>query len=222
MRNLYQKITTNAQLLSNWSILSKGGSKVKKDNKREDSRIIRSKRDLADALEKLLQEKNLDDITITEIAEEAMVSKNTFYNNFLDKNELTMFLFSRYEKELFEKINPLIDTKKSKEELFESAMGIIVHFFYENPIRIQRMVKNDRSKSLYWIINDFIKTVTKTVFENYAEILSSDVPLEIVSLFYSGAFANIIYFASLDDFPIEEEDCVKYMLSLIKIPAKED
>ena len=55
------------------------------NNAKEDSRTIRSKRDLANALEELLQEKNYDDIGIKEITDKAMVSKNTFYNNFNEK-----------------------------------------------------------------------------------------------------------------------------------------
>ena len=45
---------------------------------KEDGRIIRSKRDLANALIELLQEKNYDDIGIKEITDKARVSKNTF------------------------------------------------------------------------------------------------------------------------------------------------
>ena len=55
---------------------------------KEDGRIIRSKRDLANALIELLQEKNYDDIGIKEITDKARVSKNTFYNNFKDNPSL--------------------------------------------------------------------------------------------------------------------------------------
>ena len=79
---------------------------------KEDGRIIRSKRDLANALIELLQEKNYDDIGIKEITDKARVSKNTFYNNFKDKNELLSFVFQRYEDALFEEIRPL--RKKSR------------------------------------------------------------------------------------------------------------
>lgn len=194
---------------------------MQKPTKKEDTRVIRSKRDLANALEELLQEKNLDDISITEITSRALVSKNTFYNNFLDKNELTTFLFSRYEQELFDKIDVLVRTEKDKKALLRESMRIIVHFFYENPLRFRKMIKNDRSKSLFWIINDFIQTVTKSVFDTYGDILSQDIPIEIISLFYSGAFSNLIYFSSLNDFKIKENDCVDYMMQLIKIPSEE-
>lgn len=70
--------------------------------KKEDARVTRSKRDLALALQDLLRTKNFDDITIKEISQTAMVSKLTFYNNFLDKSDLLMFLFHKYSEEVYE------------------------------------------------------------------------------------------------------------------------
>ena len=63
------------------------------NNQKEDARTIRSKRDLANALEELMQEINYDDIGIKDIADRALVSKNTFYNNFNDKNEVLIKLW---------------------------------------------------------------------------------------------------------------------------------
>lgn len=70
--------------------------------KKEDARVTRSKRDLALALQDLLRTKNFDDITIKEISQTAKVSKLTFYNNFLDKSDLLMFLFHKYSEEVYE------------------------------------------------------------------------------------------------------------------------
>ena len=62
---------------------------VDKNGKKIDARILRSKRDLADSLESLLEKKNYDDITIKEICEGALVSKLTFYNSYI----IVIFLF---------------------------------------------------------------------------------------------------------------------------------
>ena len=42
---------------------------------KEDVRTIRTKRDLANALEELLQEKNFDEIAIKDITDAALISK---------------------------------------------------------------------------------------------------------------------------------------------------
>src|SRR6476660_1330749 len=53
-----------------------------------DSRILRSRRMLMDALVKLLARKEFDDISIQEIADEATLNRATFYLHYPDKNAL--------------------------------------------------------------------------------------------------------------------------------------
>ena len=47
-----------------------------------DLRVKKTYKLLSDALLKLLEEKNFDEIKLTEICELAMVHKTTFYNHF--------------------------------------------------------------------------------------------------------------------------------------------
>src|SRR6516165_5821040 len=63
---------------------------LKTDGKAEttDPRILRSRRMLMEALAKLLIRKELDDISIQEIADEATLNRATFYLHYPDKNAL--------------------------------------------------------------------------------------------------------------------------------------
>ena len=89
--------------------------------KKEDARVTRSKRDLALALQDLLRTKNFDDITIKEISQTAMVSKLTFYNNFLDKSDLLMFLFHKYSEEVYETLKKILESNYSLKESMRNA-----------------------------------------------------------------------------------------------------
>ena len=53
-----------------------------------DPRILRSRRMLMDALARLLSKKEFDDISIQEIADEAMLNRATFYLHYSDKSAL--------------------------------------------------------------------------------------------------------------------------------------
>ncbi len=53
-----------------------------------DPRILRSRRMLMEALVKLLDQKEFDDISIQEIADEATLNRATFYLHYPDKNAL--------------------------------------------------------------------------------------------------------------------------------------
>lgn len=186
--------------------------------KKIDSRVKRSKRDLANALEELLQEKNLDDITITEITERAMVSKNTFYNNFLDKNELVMFMFQRYLIKIAQEAFPDNSKAVDKDEAIEKIARTVVHFFYTDSARFKKMIENDHSKTMFWNINRFVQEVVSFTFKNHPEAVSHQLPEKIVALFYSGAVSNLIYYAFLNNGPkVEEEEVVGYMIKLFRI-----
>ena len=53
-----------------------------------DPRILRSRRMLMEALARLLSEKEFDDISVQEIADEATLNRATFYLHYPDKNTL--------------------------------------------------------------------------------------------------------------------------------------
>src|ERR1700750_2108675 len=53
-----------------------------------DPRILRSRRMLMDALVKLLNRKEFDDISVQEIADEATLNRATFYLHYPDKDAL--------------------------------------------------------------------------------------------------------------------------------------
>src|SRR5580698_9254876 len=53
-----------------------------------DPRILRSRRMLMDALAKLLNQKEFEEISIQEIADEATLNRATFYLHYPDKNAL--------------------------------------------------------------------------------------------------------------------------------------
>ena len=188
--------------------------------KKEDARVIRSKRDLADALEELLSQKNFDDITIKEISEKAMVSKLTFYNNFLDKNDLLMYLFHRYSEEIYEKVKVAIMAPSTLHQKYEQAVKMVVDFLTTRPIPLDKMIKNDTSKTVYWNLNKFIKEATIRVANIYGKMLNISVPPEILSYFYSGAFTNLIYSLALKNKKLENAQLVNYIM-LLTFPEEE-
>lgn len=180
-----------------------------------DSRVIRSKRDLANALEELLQEKNLDDISITEITKRALVSKNTFYNNFVEKSDLLTFLFQRYALLVQNQLDKIIEQYPNDlKKAFYECDKAIVHFFYSSSFSFERIVQNDKSKVLYWAVNDFINSVISDLFRKYP-IIQKNVPLDILCALYSGAASNLIYYMYSKNNSIKEEECVQYMYDLL-------
>lgn len=65
-----------------------------------DPRIVRSRRMLMEALAKLLNQKQFDDISVQDIAEEATLNRATFYLHYPDKNALLQALTEARFQEL--------------------------------------------------------------------------------------------------------------------------
>lgn len=68
-----------------------------------DPRILRSRRMLMEALAKLLMQKEFDDISIQEIADEATLNRATFYLHYSDKNALLQAMTAARFRELIER-----------------------------------------------------------------------------------------------------------------------
>lgn len=66
--------------------------------------IEESKKMISDALIRLLQEKSLDQISVSEITAEARIGRNTFYNHFQKKEDILDYLMQGLLKEVQEKL----------------------------------------------------------------------------------------------------------------------
>ena len=58
--------------------------------------IIESKQRIYEALINLMNTRPFDEITLTELADEAQVTRMTLYRHFKDKNQILLFGFSQY------------------------------------------------------------------------------------------------------------------------------
>ena len=67
---------------------------------RSDRRMIRNRKALLDATEKLIAEKGFERVTIDEITETADLAKGTFYNYFDDKNQIAKELALTIRQEI--------------------------------------------------------------------------------------------------------------------------
>lgn len=162
--------------------------------KKIDSRIVRTKRDLANALETLLEKKSFEDITIKEICEQAMVAKLTFYNNFKDKNDLLVYLFERLSEPLYEQLKEMSSSEPNSGLAYKDALTIVVHYFYLNKEKFRSMISNDKTYLIYWSLNNFISEITPQIAELYSNLNKSiKVPKEIASAYVSGVISTILY-----------------------------
>lgn len=164
--------------------------------KKDDRRTIRSKRDLANALFELLQEKNLEEITVQDITDRALISKTTFYNNFKDKSELLIFLLRRSADTLLDEVEERlkVESNLSKEKILYDLINLVVDFLIKASYQFRKIIENDTNRILYWSLTTIIEDVFATLFNNNKpQFISEELDSDIAINYFSGAFANLIY-----------------------------
>lgn len=188
--------------------------------KKDDRRTIRTKRDLANSLFELLQEKNLDDITVQDITDRALISKTTFYNNFNDKSELLTFLLRRSIDDVLEKIE--LRTNSEKEinpvEFLNEVITHVVDFLIETVLPFKKMIAHDKSGVLYFSLTSMIEGVFKSlVDEKELKFFSNHLDNDTAIYYYAGAYANLIYKKIANTTTVNRDKLIKEIYNLSKV-----
>ena len=182
--------------------------------KKEDIRIIRTKRDLADSLLQLLETKSFDKISVKEICKNALISKLTFYNNFKNKEELMTFVFERTTKSTFDNLkkNYLGDVNKSISYI--DILISLVTLFYDEKSLFRKILKNDKEKSIYTSLYYFIKDMIPTLVAEEKSNVANEIPMEIISSYYAGALSGLFYSMAMGEFGVSIETMARYIYTL--------
>ena len=99
-----------------------GEKRGNKENKKTDLRVIRTKRNIRAAFVELAKKKPVSKITVTELAEKAMINKGTFYLHYRDIYELYLDVI---QERLEERLNLIEDYSR----FFDDPEGFTKEFF---------------------------------------------------------------------------------------------
>ena len=155
-----------------------------------DLRVIKTKRILFDSLLKLLKNKNFEKIKISDICEESLINRSTFYAHYEDKYELLMELFEEQKQTLLKELEDNENKVFSKEYLME-LLNILINHIDENRETYSAILTNNRNGILIDFLIDAIERDVSCRLKNSNEIIDSTLPLDIIVKFYAGGLINI-------------------------------
>ncbi|MBO6134190.1 MAG: TetR/AcrR family transcriptional regulator [Lachnospiraceae bacterium] len=92
----------------------------------------KKKNNILDAIEKCMQQYNYDELSVNDIVKEADISRGSFYNYFVDKNDAVETLIKEKIKTVFEKFKECIIKNDGK--LFDGV--------YDGYMQIKDMLRN--------------------------------------------------------------------------------
>ncbi|MCD2255100.1 TetR/AcrR family transcriptional regulator [Agrilactobacillus fermenti] len=95
---------------------------------KQDLRVIRTRKLIVEAFQKLVRTEGFEQITVQEIADEAMINRATFYAHFKDKQDLYHYIFANALTSIKEVLSADIWTKDRKVAL-TSVDKMLAQFF---------------------------------------------------------------------------------------------
>jgi AcrR family transcriptional regulator len=155
-----------------------------------DLRIVKTKKILFNSLLNLMKTKNFEKIKISDICEESLINRSTFYAHYDDKYELLIDLFEERKLSLLKVLEDNENKAFSKEYLME-LLSILIDHIEENKEIYSAILANNRNGILIDFLIDAIEKDVSERLKGNSEIKSSDLPLDIIVKFYAGGLINI-------------------------------
>ena len=154
-----------------------------------DKRIIKTKRNLYTALLKVMETKTFESIKVSDICEEAMTNRSTFYDHFSDKYELLSSLIEDLKKELIKSLEIKNKNDLSPKEYYMEVIKLFLNHI-SNKIEIYNSIlkKNDNSIVMDMIYGTLYKDIQKEIESNDRV---GEIPAEVITKFYVTAVTNI-------------------------------
>lgn len=171
--------------------------------KKEYRNVIRTKKMIRTAFMELLEEKKeIENISVTELAERADLSKSTFYYHYED----IFAVAEEIENELFDKLSAVLDQiKNSHTTDYDTPIKVVISFLKENEDMYRKAILSSSSQ----LFVDKLKSVlTKKILESREMVPhEQNASIRYVQVrFLSNAFVDTLadYFKGILNIPLEQ------------------
>lgn len=172
-----------------------------------DLRIKKTHKLLMESLIKLLEEKPINEIKLTEICNLAMVHKTTFYNHFKDKYDLLKYTILNIQKEMLSKL---------------PTTNNIIDYYTELAKLYMQNIKNNKNLYQQVLINDIDNLCTNILIEMFIKDLEKNINNSQIPNFYSANFYVYGVFAVINEWfkrgmKESETEIILYLKKLINL-----
>lgn len=179
--------------------------------KKTDLRIIKTKNSIYLALINLLKNNTFEEIKVSDICNEALINRSTFYSHFEDKYELISSLINDLKNDLEGELDKIHEDLNTKEYYLEMIRIFLNHIEGKEDIYRSIMINNKNS-----IIMDMIYDTISNDLNNKIKKDNLDIPTDIVSSFYIGAVVNVGMEWLKNGKNYSKEDMLKYLDQLVQ------
>lgn len=178
--------------------------------KKEDLRIVRTKKYLVAALLKLLQVKSFDKISVIEICDSALVHRATFYKHFEDKYDLFAYGMDSIKDDALSKTE-FSDRFESTGDMFMYLADSALTYMQLHKKEIKGILHNNNNQAIIELALAYIERSIKEILSRSKRLVSHNVPLVVLSNFFAGGFASLAVWWIDNDNLYPKEQVLKYI-----------
>lgn len=180
-------------------------------NVRKDLRILKTEKLLKESLLELLKTNSLKDISVTEICDNAMINRVTFYDHFNNKEELLNSIIEDIKQDIIKELkkdNSIYDFKKNYRKILEK----VLNYFDDNKQYFNVSLIDHNNTIL------FVSSLHKIFIDYLGETMKEDniENTKITSQFFSGALVSVIFCWVKDNNKINKEDLLNNICILLE------
>lgn len=156
--------------------------------KKLDLRVQKTRSALTNALYELMCQKSLDEITVTELCEKAVIRKATFYKHFGDKTELLVYMIREIQR-LAEEDNYVDYDPENPANYYTDVFRYLIDFIDSNDKFIVNVLRSNAGNSVRNILEEQIRfAIDQRLRQEEAEYIRSSHTL--LSVAYAGAIVS--------------------------------
>ncbi len=169
-------------------------------------KALKTKNQIGTVLAELLQEKELRDITVHEIAEKADVSRTTVYNYYLDVYDI----YEQLENTVLTELGLLI-TEHGVKTTFE-VYPVVFRYIKDNPAIFKMVFGPKGPASLYMKILNMVEGLNRTIWSEKFGVDMKDERVVCAIRYHSNGTMAIVGNWVMNDF-VQSQDLVIQMLT---------
>lgn len=183
-------------------------------NEKIDLRIIKTKKALTEALLTLMKQKNFDKIKISDICEEALINRSTFYAHYEDKYDLLISLIEDIKNNILDELKINTYDYISKEYFMELLKILLEHV--DNNYGVYSAIINHNKNG--FLIDFLIDVANRDISQRLKDdnnILTANIPISMITRFYLGGVISVLVDWIINNNKYTKEQLLKYINKLI-------
>lgn len=186
--------------------------------KKEDLRTKRTRKMILEAFINLVEEKGYEHVTVSDIANQAMINRATFYAHFKDKQDVYDYIFKEAVEQFMMVLAP-VQLGRTNQLQLHAIEQIITHIFekiQENRAFFKTVLNAHGNEQLRKQISQILRSTYANIFDQ-VEIREKDfiVPIDFIIEYMSSTFMASLHWWINQEISFSPKQMAQLIIKLV-------